>query len=441
MSLLNALDETFCIAEELTSLEKLTGILDAELLEQAFQHAGVATVRKRRLPLDAVLWSVIGMSLFRQESVWDIASKLEISLPGKHKLVAPSALVQARQRLGCEAVMHTFNGLSSRCFEEQSFEQWFGLNLLAVDGVMYRTQDTPENRAAFKSDKNAQGHNSYPQVRMCCLMEVSSHLVLASEFDSRDIGEMTLAQRLIGHVPDNSLTLFDKGYYSLGLLHSWQRAGSNAHWMLPARKDLQFETIKQLNKNDAIVLLSTSPQARKKFPNLPQQIEARLTEYQADGNTYRVLSSLTDPMRYPYEALTEIYTERWEIELGFREMKQTLLHSTHVLRSKKPDMVRQELWGLLLAYNLVRIAMIDATKEEETSPNRLSFSHCARHVMVFLTTIPIRSAGKLPIHYEGLLETLRLFELPDKRPDRKYPRAVRKKPTKYPIKRNASQLN
>ncbi|MDP5033302.1 IS4 family transposase [Paraglaciecola sp.] len=218
-------------------------------------------------------------------------------------MVATSALVQARQRLGYEAVRHSFELLAKRTFETQSFEQWCGLNLLAVDGVMYRTQDNIENRTAFGSETNHHGESSYPQIRMYCLMELYSHLMINSEFDGRQIGEMTQAQRLIPSAPDNSLTLFDRGYYSLGLLYDWQNSGQDTHWMLPARKDLQFDVIRQLNEYDAIVALTTSPQARKKFAHLPAQIEARLTTYTAHGKTYRVLSSLTEPLRYPYDEL------------------------------------------------------------------------------------------------------------------------------------------
>jgi hypothetical protein len=436
MPLSQQFDDLSSFLEDVHTLDKLKNVLDAEILEQAFEQAGVATVRRRRLPLDAVMWSVIGMSLFRNETVWDIASRLDISLPGKNKLVAPSALVQGRQRLGVDAVQHSFQLLAHRTFYSQAFEHWCGLNLLAVDGVSFRTQDNAENRSAFGSDSNQFGEGNYPQVRMCSLMEVSSHLLLDSSFDARHVGEMSLAERLLPSIPDDSLTLFDRGYYSLGLLYRWQKQGQNTHWMLPARKDLQFQVERKISDNDKLVTLSTSPQARKKFDDLPEQITARLTTYKVDGKSYRVLSSLTDLMRYPYDELTEVYTKRWEIELGFREMKQGLHQSKHVLRSKKPDMVRQELWGLLLAYNLIRIAMIDAVKEDETLiPRQLSFSLCMRHIVAFLMLTPILSASKLPLHYDELLKTLRMFVLPDRVPDRSYPRVVRKKPMKYPYKR------
>ena len=122
------------------------------------------------------------MSLFRNETVWDIANRLDISLPGKNKLVAPSALV----------VQKTFQLLANKAFSTQAFEHWCGLNLLAVDGVSFRTQDNEENPVEFGCDSNQFGEVNYPQVRMCSLMEVSSHLLLDSSFDARYVGEITL---------------------------------------------------------------------------------------------------------------------------------------------------------------------------------------------------------------------------------------------------------
>jgi hypothetical protein len=442
MSLLTNLDETFSHAEDLNAIDKLMSFVDPELLQQAYELSGVATVRRRRLPLDSVVLTIVGMSLFRNDPVWDIANKLNVSLPGKNRFVAPSAVVQARQRLSDDAVGHVFKLMAQRAFTEYAFEQWCGLNVLAVDGVMFRAQDTAENLDAFGCDRNAKGDNPYPQVRMCSLMETSSHLLLASEFDSRDVGEMSLAQRLVPSVPDNTLTLFDRGYYSQGLLYLWMTKGVNTHWILPARKDLQYTVRHQLSEDDAVITLKTSPQARKKFDGLPETIEARLTRYKVDGKSYRVLSSMVDAMQFPYEEVVNVYVQRWEIELGFREMKQTLHQAKLTLRSKKPEMVRQELWGLLVAYNLIRMMMLDAVKDmPELSPSRLSFGLCMRNIIVFfLNTLP-ETVTKLPAHYEYLMESLTMMRLPDKRPDRYYPRVVRKRPTKYPTKKNASQLN
>ena len=147
-------------------------------------------------------------------------------------------------------------------------------------------------------------------------------------------------------------------------------------------------------------------------------------------------------MRYPSDEIVDLYSHRWEIELGYREMKQTLLNSEYTLRSKRPDMVEQELWGLLLAYNLIRVAMTEAALRKGIWPNQLSFSGCSSAVIAFLLTTGLTSPGKLPVLYENLINQLTYYELPTRREDRLYPRCVKPKPGKYPAKKkNASQLN
>ncbi|WP_165745024.1 IS4 family transposase [Pseudoalteromonas sp. Z9A6] len=441
MDIQTALSTTFSSADEFTTLDNLSGILDPELLNQAFEKSGVATVRKRRLPLDAVVWSVIGMSLFRHESVWDIASKMDIALPGKGKLVAPSAMVQARQRLGEDAVEQVFKMMASRHYNHAHFDTFCGLNLLAVDGVVFRTHDTPENKDVFGCGSTQYGENTYPQIRMVCHMELTSHQLINCTFNGQHQGEMTLAEELIEGTPDNSLTLFDRGYYSLGLLHRWHQAGTERHWMIPVRKGLTVDTIKKVSKNDQLVRLKTSPQARKKFTDLPEFIEARLLTYTHNNKQYQILTSMLDVMRYPSKEIADLYMHRWEIEIGYREIKQTMLHSNYILRSKRPDMIRQELWGLLIAYNIIRIAMREAAELLEVWPNQLSFSHCSRHINVFLLTIPLTSPGNLPKRYEHLLETLTLFQLPTRHHERSFPRCVKKKPSKYPYKKKPVSVN
>ncbi|WP_257326192.1 transposase [Pseudoalteromonas rhizosphaerae] len=117
------------------------------------------------------------------------------------------------------------------------------------------------------------------------------------------------------------MTIFDKGYYSLGLLNRWQQAGKQRSWMIPARKDLWFEVIKKISPNDLQIRLTSTPLSRNKFADLPTHVEARLVTKTIKGKTYRILTSMIDPMRFPSEEIVELYCYRWEIEQGFREMK------------------------------------------------------------------------------------------------------------------------
>ena len=406
MQLQQALNTAFNASTQFSTFEQLSSFLDPAIIDEAFIEAGVATVRKRRLPLEAVMWTVIGMSLFRQESVWNIATKMDIALPGKNPLVAPSAMVQARQRLGVDAVKTVFMKMAAHWYQSQQFETWSGLNLLAVDGVVWRTTDTPENREKYGSASTQHGDTSFPQIRMVCHMELTSHQLINSVFDKYKSNEMVLAEQLIDDTPNHSLTLFDKGYYSLGLLNRWNSRGEERHWLIPARKGLQFEIIRTLGRNDKLVRLATTAQARKRFDDLPEHIEARLITKQIKGKTFEVLTSMVDAMRFPGNEIVELYSYRWEIELGFREIKQTLLNSEYTFRSKLPEMVEQEIWGLLLAYNLIRSAMTEAASRKGIWPNQLSFSGSSSAVVAFLMTLQLTSPGKLPVIYNALIDQL-----------------------------------
>lgn len=435
MNLEQALCSTVENNQQYFSYEKLNQFLDEDIVQQAFETAGVATVRKRRLPLEAVMWSVIGMSLYRQHSVWDLATHMDLMLPGKKPLVAPSALVQARQRLGAESVKLTFQLMAQQSYQCANFEKWCGLNLLAVDGAVWRTSDSEENRNQFGSSSNQHGQTGFPQVRMLCHMELTSHQLLNSVFSGYRTHEMKLAEELIETTPDQSLTMFDKGFYSLKLLHKWSQTGSERHWLIPARKDLQYEVVKDNGRQDQIIRLTTPPQSRKQEPQLPEYMEVRMVTRTIKGKLYKIITSMVDPIRYPGSEIVDLYSHRWEIELGYREMKQTLLNSAYTLRSKKPDMVEQELWGLLLAYNLIRQAMTVAAQRLGIWPNQLSFANCSRAVLVYLKTLPLVGQGNLSKHYDLLIETLSMYQLPIRREDRMYPRAIKPKPSKYPNKK------
>ncbi|WAJ71885.1 transposase domain-containing protein [Catenovulum adriaticum] len=138
MRLEQAFCKTITTNQPVYTFEKLNQFLDPDFVQQGFEKAGVATVRKRRLPLEAVMWSVIGMSLYRQQSVWDLVTQMDLMLLGQNKLVAPSVVVQARLRLGAESVKQVFKFMAKHDYQISKLDSWCGLNLLAVDGVVWR---------------------------------------------------------------------------------------------------------------------------------------------------------------------------------------------------------------------------------------------------------------------------------------------------------------
>ncbi|MFC4655123.1 IS4 family transposase [Rheinheimera marina] len=415
----------------------LAQLLPDEFIRQCLQEAGVATVRRRRLPLEALVMVVLGMALYRNKDVWSIADKMQIALPGKRHLVAPSAVHQGRQRLGEKAMQQVFHQTQQLWHQQAEHPRWCGLQLLGVDGVVWRAPDTADNTAAFTKPITSAGESAWPMVRMVCQMELTSHLLVNATMDSYSTNEMVLAEQLIDNTPDNSLTLFDRGFYALGLLHAWQSTGLNRHWLIPLKKGTQYEVIAKLGKRDSLVRLATSPQARKKWPGLPPYLDARLLQKKVKGKDCFILTSMVSATQFIGDEIVDLYSQRWEIELGYREMKQQLLANEFTLRSKKAELVKQELWGALLCYNLIRYQMVRMAKTlPGIYPNELSFTLCANAIVsLFEHGFTLISAHHIPPELDDLTRKAEHFILPFRREHRSYPRQVKRKPSKYAHKK------
>jgi hypothetical protein len=153
------------------------------------------------------------------------------------------------------------------------------------------------------------------------------------------------------------------------------------------------------------------------------------------GKEQMLLTSLLDPTKYPAKEIVALYHERWEIEMGFDELKTDMLERNVPMRSQTPQGVRQELWGVLLAYNLVRREMEQVAKEANVSPLRISFIASYRFIRDEFLWCAVARPGAIPAHLKRLRQQLSLFLLPQRRSGRRYPRAVKRKSSQYPSNR------
>jgi len=406
-----------------------------EWLDQVLQLApGFAKMRARKMPLDRVLWLVIGMAIFADRSIQAVASHLRLALPGGPPGLDPSALPQARGRLGSKPVEALLDLTGHHWAIPSAAEShWRGLSLFASDGTCMRIPDTAANEAEF--GRPGSGHRSragYPQARVVALMAVRSHLIVAANSAGLDQGEPTLIHPLLEKVPDDSLTILDRGFVSWKLAHDIRSHGRERHWLIRAKKNLRWKVLKKLGAGDVLVEIEPRPALRRKHPELPEKIQARVVSYRMKGyRPQKLITSLVDASRFPKEEFAGIYHERWEIELGYDEMKTHMLERTESLRSKTPKGVRQEIAGILVGYNLVRQAMRNAASEIGVDPRRMSFRNALLSVRNFCVTAWLTSAGTLPKQLIGLESDLRLLVLPERRSGRRYARTVKIKMSNY----------
>ena len=175
--------------------------------------------------------------------------------------------------------------------------------------------------------------------------------------------------------------------------------------------------------------LKVSSAARKKDPSLPKALLVRAISYRHPDSKGRqwLLTSLVDPKEHPANEIVDLYHERWEIELGYDEIKTHLLDSEITLRSRTVDRVEQELWGVLITYNLIRLEMDCIAEEADVTPSRISFVAAMRFIRDEWSWCAVASPGSIPAKLRRMRQRIRDFVLPAHRSNRRYPRAVKVK--------------
>lgn len=296
--------------------------LDPLWIEEALANTGTATLRRRRLPMDRVVWLVLGMAVLRDMPIAEVARQLELALPSQDGsvTVAPSALAQARARLGPDPMEWLFARTGAAWATPMAdADRWRGLALYGVDGTTLRVADSEENRQFFGSQNagGERGVSGYPLVRMVVLMALRSHVLAAVEFGPYS-DERAYARPLWSAVPDESLVLIDRLYLQANILVPLMSMGTNRHWLTRAKSTTKYTVLERLGPGDELVEFAVSSSARQQDPSLPATFQARAVRYQRKGYKPQVLlTSLTDAKRYPAEELRAVYHVRWELELGF----------------------------------------------------------------------------------------------------------------------------
>lgn len=427
----------------MAGLDRLAEHLPTAWIEEALAATGTASIRRRRLPAEQVVWLVIALALYRGQSMPEVLASLDMALPSaSDQPVSKSAVSQARQRLGAAPLQSLFDQTARAwCAQDAERHAWKGLSLWAMDGTSFRAADSAKNRAHFGAQAYASGRlASYPQVRAVSVTAIPTHLVANVAFGEYGQNEMLYAKTLIAGIADHSLTVFDRGFLSAEILLGLTQGGLERHYLIPAKSNTRWELLSG-EEDDCLVRMRVSAQARAKSPELPEHWTARAVRMVCASGKQRVLlTSLLDRRRYKAEALAECYRRRWEIETSYRELKQSMLGEALTLRSQQPEGVEQEIWGALIAYNLVRLEMAKAALQAKVEPTDLSFLralHILQHEMIWAVGM---APGKLPAHLLRLRLQMQ-FAIVEKRRGRQCPRLVKALPQRYAVRVLKKNLN
>ena len=257
-------------------------------------------------------------------------------------------------------------------------------------------------------------------MRLTALVEVGTRVPLAWTHGPYRESETAQAARLHDQLGPGQLLLADRGY--LGKDHWDQTVATGAELLWRARRDTPLPVDRPLADGSC----------RSRYGDHPVRVvEYALTE--APDETYRLVTTLLDPETAPAAELAALYHERWEIETAYDELKTHMLGPRPSLRSKTPELVRQEVEGLLLAYHAVRAFLAEAADEEDLDPDDLSFVHAVRVVRRRLQNPGPRRRSRIARVRDLCRELLEERVISSR--GLRHPRGVKRKMSNYPIRR------
>lgn len=413
------------------SLDGFADLLEPAWIEEALASSGKASLRRRKLPADQVVGLVLGMAMFADRSIHDVVQHLDLLLPGE-KTISKGAIPKARDRLGPEPIKALFEKTAEAWAMSPGPGDWCGFTLYGVDSTHLRVQDSEANFKHFGKPTNQNGEGGYPQLRLATLLNLGSRLVAGVRYGPWSTSETVLARELFQQAPDNSLTIVDRGFYSYELVCTIQSGCKNRHLLARVRGNMRYQVLTTLPDGSEHVRITPHHSCRRKHPELPEKVEGRIIAYHHPGGQPGLLfTTLLDHERFPADALIALYHQRWEVEVSYDELKTDMLECRECLRSLTPERVEQELWGLMLAYNLVRREMLMVAMHAGVLPNRISFWSSFLWIRTFWLTSWQVSPGTLPRHLTDLRRNLSTLILPERRSKRRYPRQVKIKVSRY----------
>jgi len=375
------------------SLGVITKTFPLQRVRAVLAATGKASQRERDLPAHVVVYYAMALALYMQSSYREV---LRCLLEGVQWLLDPAVALkvasnagisQARTRLGWEPLRQLHDEVVKPIAVAATRGAWYrGLRLVSVDGSTLEVADEADNDQAFGRPGASRGVSAFPQLRFVSLVENGTHVLFGTQMGPYATGEITLAKTVLPALRQGMLCLADRNFFGFALWVQARSMGAQLLWRIKINARLPRQ--QPLADGSYLSRIYASDRDRRQQRH---GVTVRVIEYRLQGvadaePSYRLLTSLLDPAQAPAAELAALYHERWEIETALADLKTHLRGAKIVLRSKTPDLVRQEFYGLMMAHFAVRGLLHEAALKADTDPDQLSFLHAVRVIRRQLAT-------------------------------------------------------
>ena len=387
------------------TLGVLTTTVPAALIDAVLAETGRQSQRYRRLPARLVVYYVMALALYAQASYGEVLRCLVegvrwLRLSGTDPALADkSAICRARTRLGPAPLKALFARIAAPFATPDTPGAWYGgRRLVSLDGTTIDLPDTPDLVERFGRPPASRGKSGFPQLRLLTLAETGTHALFAVALDRYTTSEVGLAPPLLARLQPGMLCLADRAFAGFELWRTAAASGADLLWRV--RRNQVLPCCERLPDGSYLSRLYASPKQRRHDEG---GLVVRVIDYRLEGIVdaeplYRLVTTLLDPVAAPALELAALYHERWESESTFAELKVTLPGERLMLRSRRADLVEQELYGLLLVHFALRRLMHEASQRAGCDPDQLSFVHAVRIVRRHLPFHAAFSPSAAPAH-------------------------------------------
>ena len=370
----------------------LTRLVPRDLVDEVLAGTGRREKRSRLLPAHVVVYFVMAMAVFRdgyEEVMRRLTGGLAFMRAWRREWQVPTtgAISQARERLGEAAVKTLFERVAVPLAAAGAPGAWLGARrLMAIDGVKLDVPDTAANVAGF-GRPGGLTRRPFPQIQVLGLGECGTHAVVAAEIGTVSVGEREPAAGLLHAMESGMLVIADRGFFSFEFWRECLLTGADL--LFRVASGLKLPVVRVLPDGSYLSEIATHKVRSSGFrvplevasdPRNVTHIPVRVIEYTVTGGTgsgkpetFRLITTILDPDDVTAIELAAAYQQRWEYEISLREIETQMPEPGSGLRSKSPKLVRQELWGVLLAHYAIRSLMAEAATSAGLDPDRLSF--------------------------------------------------------------------
>jgi len=366
--------------------DAMTKVFPLKDVERVLEATGRMSRRNRKLPAPMLVYLVISLGLMVSTGAKEVLRRLLDKIRTRGwiagvPLASEAAICKGRQRIGFEPFKALYEKAARPIATRETRGAWFhGRRLVSLDGSTLQVQDSAANEQAFGRPVTAKRPAAYPVIRFVMLIENGTRVPFAAAMDRYSTSEVALARRILGRLSKKMLCLADRLFYSYDLWVQAVASGADLLWRVPS--NITLPRLKVLRDGSYLSEIHSGKKgtAARSAPRLPVRVVEFTIKVGSEIEHYRLITTLSARSATAME-LARLYAERWCIETALNEMKTRLRGHRVLLRSRLPELVKQDFYGLLLAYFGVRCLMHEGALEEEIEPTSISFLHALNVVI------------------------------------------------------------